>query len=71
MKSKINEKLQRAGWNWLNNSEKYIRVGHQYPQEMRYWIAPFVSPDDNAVLESRSQGFRSLKELEEFLESRV
>jgi hypothetical protein len=71
VKDKINAKLKNAGWNWLNSSQKYIHVGHQYPQEARYWIAPFVSPDDNAVLESRSQGFRSLKELEEFLDSRI
>jgi hypothetical protein len=51
MKDQINQKLQEAGWNWMSSDQKFIRVGHQFPQEKRYWIAPFVSPGDNAVRE--------------------
>ena len=70
MRDRVNQKLQEAGWNWMYSAEKYIRVGHQYPQERRYWIAPFVSPDDNAVLEKRAESFCSLQEIEEFLDER-
>jgi hypothetical protein len=71
MKNRINQKLQEAGWNWMSSAEKYIRVGHQFPQEPRYWIAPFVSPDDNAVREREAQSFKFLKEIEEFLDERI
>ncbi|HEX3640084.1 MAG TPA: hypothetical protein VHV10_02215 [Ktedonobacteraceae bacterium] len=71
MKDRVNQKLHEKGWNWMSSAEKYIRVGHQYPQERRYWIAPYVSPDDNAVRERDAQGFRSLKEIEEFLDERI
>jgi hypothetical protein len=71
IKDRVNQKLQEAGWNWMNSTSKYIPVGHQYPQEPRYWIAPYVSPDDNTVEERRAQSFKFLKEIEEFLDERI
>jgi hypothetical protein len=68
LKERCNTLLKEVGWNWLESAEKYIRVG-SYVEERRYWIAPFVSPDDNAVLARNAKSFRSLQELLKFLQA--
>jgi hypothetical protein len=60
--------LAEIGWNWLSSSEKYINID-SHIEERRYWIAPFVSPNDNAVLANKAKSFQSLPELLKFLQA--
>lgn len=72
MKERLQKKMRKIGYNWLDSADKYIRVGGV--QEPRYWIAPYARTDQsggvNPVNAKYARSFSSLKEIEEFLNER-